>query len=213
MWWPKHITPWAPACFRWHILKWISVCRWYLHQRSDCKQQRWITSGRNCEFYRSLCFVNVCIQRRLMQHPNMSLHRVSEAHLHRSCSRGMGTAIRCPSRQQIPHRTWWSPSVWSRFLVPTPLRPRSRFLSHLSSRPGLALDHRPHRLLKPLPAQTREGEPGRLPPRTLPLPPTGEDPLLLDVGEKSMTELNRKSKWISQSESQRKKWNRQESSV
>lgn len=57
----KHITPGAPACFRWHIEMNYRFCRWYLHQWSDCKQQRWITSGRNS--FRGACVLRVCVSK------------------------------------------------------------------------------------------------------------------------------------------------------
>lgn len=133
--------------------------------------------------FRGLCVLQICVVKDFQCNITMWPCRVSEAHLRRSCSRGTGTARRSPSRQQIPHRTWWSPSVWSRFLVLLPLRPRSHFLSRLKCCPGPVPYCHPHRAPEPLPARIREGELGHLPPRTPSLPPTREDPLLLDGGK------------------------------
>lgn len=39
------------------------------------------------------------------------------SYLHHFCSTGTGSARRSPDPRRTPHRTWWSPSVWSTSLA------------------------------------------------------------------------------------------------
>lgn len=106
----------------------------------------------------------------------------SEAHLLHSCSKGKGTATRCPSQLQNPRRTWWSPSVWSRFLSPPLELPQPHFQFQMQPRPGSAAGQplHLHHTLGPLQARVPGGELTRPPPLTRSRPLIGGDWFHLD---------------------------------